>query len=543
LNLVAAHDDAIEADLERRRDDRSLIQEGEELSRSLRAYLRQAWHVLKPDDPFVDNWHIGAMCEKFEAVTAGEIRKLFIWVPPGSTKTITSNICWPTWSWTRKPSLRFLCWSYDMEIAIEAAVPARDLIMSPWYQDRWGHLFELKVDLNKKAAYFNNRGGARFSAAPNAKKVTGRHVDIILADDPNDAVSVEGFSENELDKVNNFHDGALPTRYKDPKTGVEVVIQQRLHEKDLSGHLIDSGWEVLCLPERYDPNHQFVWPDDPRTEGDLLWPQRIGEAENKERIARLGAHRAAGQLQQEPASRVGEILLRAYWNYYPEEILEEVEQGDVRRLPQFNLIVCSWDTSFKDKTTNDPVAGGCWGIVGPDRYLLRTWYERANLSRTKTEMLVMRSWAMERWPNAGIYTLIEKKSNGVEIIQQLRREIPGVHPYNPGNLDKTQRAVAAEPDLSSGNVFIAGAAKPPHDELGRGAEYVPGKTPAWAQEVIEQCAKFPRGRNDDLVDMVTQGLNWSRTKGQRRARVYDPSAIRVPAVAGIPTGATSTLRS
>lgn len=543
MNLVAAHDDAIEADLARRREDRSLIQEGEELSKSLFGYVRQGWHVLKPDDPFVNNWHIGAMSDALENVTSGEVRKQFIWVPPGSTKTITGSICWPTWSWTRKPSLRFLVWSYDMEIAIESAVPARDLIMSTWYQDRWGHLFDLKVDLNKKAAYFNDRGGARFSAAPNAKKVTGRHVDIILADDPNDAASVEGFSETELDKVNNFHDGTLPTRYKDPKTGSEVIIQQRLHEKDLSGHLFDHGWEVLCLPERYDPNHQFVWPDDPREPGELLCPARIDDVENAERIKRLGAHRAAGQLQQEPASRVGEILLRAFWNYYPEEILEDVERGDVRGLPAFNLIVCSWDTSFKDKTTNDPVAGGAWGIVGADRYLLRTWNERANLSRTMTEMLVMRQWAMDRWPSAGLYTLIEKKSNGVEIIQQLRREIPGVHPYNPGNLDKTQRAIAAEPDLSSGNVFIAGAAKPPLDEFGRGAEYLPGKTPAWAQEVIEQCAKFPRGRNDDLVDMVTQAINWSRTKGQRRARVYDPSAMRVPAVSGIPTGMGSTLRS
>jgi phage terminase large subunit-like protein len=110
-----------------------------------------------------------------------------------------------------------------------------------------------------------------------------------------------------------------------------------------------------------------------------------------------------------------------------------------------------------------------------------------------------------------------------------------VHPYNPGNLDKTQRAVAAEPDFSSGNIFICGEAKPPHDELGRGPEYVPGKTPAWAQEVIEQCAKFPRGRNDDLVDMTTQAVNWVRTKGQKRSRVYDPSSIRMPTPAGIPT--------
>jgi phage terminase large subunit-like protein len=553
VSLVDAHADAIAADLDRRKDSKSLVEEGIELASSLRMYLRHGWHVIRPDDPFVDNWHIGAMCEKLEAVTAGEIRKLFIWVPPGSTKTITANIAWPTWSWTRKPSLRFLCWSYDMDIAIEAAVPARDLLLSSWYLDRWGHLFELKEDLNKKAAYFNTRGGARFSAAPNAKKVTGRHVDIILADDPNDAVSVEGFSETELDKVNNFHDGALPTRFKNPKTGVEVIIQQRLHEKDLSGHLLDAGWEVLCLPERYDPHHQFVWPTDPRRaappvsdpkrNGPLLWPERIGEAENAARLKTLGEHRAAGQLQQEPASRQGEILLRAFWNYYPEEAMEAAEEFDVSMLPRFTHIVCSWDTAFKDKTTNDPVAGGVWGIIGPDRYLLRTFDARAALAKTKTEMKAMREWALARWPNAALYTLIEKKANGAEIIAQLRTEIPGVRAYNPGDLDKTQRAVAAEPDFNSGNVFIAGAAQPPHDELGRGQNYVPVKTPAWAQDVIEQCAKFPRGRNDDLVDMTTQAVNWTRKNIGRGSTLLSPADMQMPALAGIPAGASSILGS
>lgn len=541
--LVDAHADAIEADLERREKDQSFVEQGVELSQSLRKYVRASWHVVRPDDAFVDNWHIGAMCELLEEVTLGKIRRLLIWVPPGSMKTITCSVAWPSWMWTHTPSYRFLTCMYDMDMAIETGMlPGRDLIQSPWYQDRWGHVFRIKEDQNRRAAYQNDRGGARFAAAPNAKKVTGRHVHCTLLDDPNDAQSAEALDAAELEKVNGWHDAALPTRFADPKTGVKVIIQQRLHEEDLSGHVIEQeDYTVLCLPERYNPIHQFTWPGDPRSEGELLWPTRIGEVENKNRIEIMGLHRASGQLQQEPAAREGQILKRAFWNYYAAEALEAAEAGDVSLLPGFSHIVCSWDTAFKDKTTNDLVAGGVWGVHGPDRYLLRTYHDHAALAATKTQMLTMREWALARWPNAAVRTLVEGKANGPDIVKQLRRQIPGVKLYNPGNADKTQRAIAAEPDLDSGHVFIAGAARPPLDELGRGKDYVPVLTPAWAQEVIEQCARFPKGKHDDLVDMATQAINWIRLNIGRGTSLHSPADEQLPPVAGIPVGVGSIL--
>jgi predicted phage terminase large subunit-like protein len=540
-NLVDAHLDAIKADLDRRKEGKSLVEEGLALSKSLRLYVRQSWHVIQPDVEFKDNWHIGAMCEQLEEISAGRLRRLLIWVPPGSMKTITVSVCWPTWEWTRDPTLRYLSASYDMDLVIEQAmIPSRDLILSDWYQSRWGHIFALKADLNLKRSYANSRGGRRFASAPNAKKATGRHAHRIVIDDPSDANSAEATSEAELSKVITWHDGTLPTRFADPKTGVKVIVQQRLHERDLSGHVLESDgpekWRVLCLPEVFEPTHPFMWPEDPRSEGELLWPDRVDLDAHRERQQTLGGHRAAGQLQQRPSAREGEILKRAYWRYYARELLEAAEEGDVSLFPRFRLIICSWDTSFKDKSSSDPVAGGLWGIHLGDRYLLRTIHERAALSRTKTLMLELRQWGLDRWPNAAHRVLIEKKSNGVEIIEQLRKQIPGVTTYNPGNLDKTQRAEAAEPDLESGNVFICGAAMPTLDD------YDPAFTPAWSQEVIDQAAAFPNAKQDDLVDMVTQLLNWVRIRGQMRAKVYSPADMRLPATAGIPAGGRSTVR-
>lgn len=543
--LIDAHIDALEADLRRREDGVSLIEEGVELSGDLRAYIRAAWHVLQPSTKFIDNWHIGAMCDKLEAVTRGEIDKLLIWVPPGTMKTITGDVAWPTWEWTSRPGLRYMTSTYDLEMQIEIGMlPSRLLIESDWYQDRWSHVYRMRLDLNKRAVYANDHGGARYAVAPNAKKVTGRHVHRILHDDPNDALSAEGTSESELQKVIDWHDGTLPTRHQDPERPVEIIIQQRLHEKDLSGHVHDETWEVLCLPERYDPKHPFVWPEDPRTEpGELLWPSRIGETANAARKKTLGSHRASGQLQQEPTSRTGEILLRAWWAYYHPAKLEKADYGDVSELPRFSQIICSWDTAFQDKTTSDNVAGGIFGCHGADSYLLRTWNDQANLPRTMTLMMEYRDWAIARWPRAACRVLIENKSNGPQIIAEMRRKVPGIVKYNPGNLDKIQRAIAATPEIESGNVFVAGVPMPPFDEQGRGEDYDPTRTPAWAQDVIEQCVKFPKGAHDDLVDMVTQLVNYRRIQGLGRTRVYSPANVQLPALAGVPTGGSSTFPS
>jgi len=548
MHRVDADDIALEIDLERRLAGRSLRDEGERLSGSLYQYVREAWHVLNPDTPFLDNWHIGMICEQLEDVSAGHCRRLLIWLPPGAMKTSIVSICWPTWEWTTRPGLRYLVGSYHHDVAIDdMALPARNLILSEWYRERWGHVFQLRRDANRRRFYANDKGGFRTIASPTKKGVaTGRHFDRIIIDDPSNAQSAEATTERALEEVIGWHDGTLVTRFRDPNTGVEVVVQQRLHERDLSGHIIETqgaDWRVLCLPYRYEPDHPFVWPDDPRDEKDLLWPERLSGGVEERYRRTLGGHRAAGQLQQRPAAREGEILKRGYWRYYPEAILDAAERGDISGFPAFRVIICDWDTSVKEKTSSDPVAGGLWGIIRGDRYLLKTFNERASLSRTMTEMLTMREWALSRWPRAGIRLLIENKSNGPDIIAELRRMVPGVTKYNPGNSDKTMRAEAAEPDFESGNVFICGAPFGKLDELGRGTDYDPPVTPPWAQEVIDQCASFPNSRHDDLVDMVTMCLNWVRTRGQKRAQLYSPADVMLPVPVGIPTGARSILRS
>ena len=514
------------AERERRERRESLAQEAERLSSSLSDFIRAAWHVLERR-PLIPAWHIDAISDHVTAAFDGQIRKLAINIPPRAMKSMTVSVMAPAWEWTRRPETRFLTASYVDKLATDFSVASRDLIRSGWYQARFGDRFQMKSDADLKTRYFNDQGGHRIATSVGGS-ATGSGGDIIIVDDPHNTEDVE--SEIARDAVIDWHDGTLSTRFNDPEAGVEILIMQRVHERDLTGHVLDldpGEWTLLCLPEEYEPNHPFVYPPavsladgrvlrgDQRSEpGTLLHPERIGPGAHAERLRRLGSYRAAGQLQQRPAAHEGAILKRTYWRWFDPSLLDDER---LHLLPSFTSIVSSWDTSYKDKTSSDYVAGGTWGILGADRYLLRLTVARMNLTASKTAMKEHRAWALERWPHLPVRVLIEKSANGVEIIEQLAREVTGLVAVT-ASVDKTLRAFAAQPDLESGNVFLPGFQSP------EGSGYDESRTPSQVQELVEQAAKFPRAEHDDMVDMVTQLLNWIRLNA--------PTALRTASAVG-----------
>ncbi len=490
----------------------SFAEQAERYSGSLTAFVKAAWPVLLPRAKYVHGWHVDAICERLEAITNGEIKKLQFWVPPGSMKSLNVSVMWPAWEWTHAPWLRYMTASYGLKLATDLAVRGRDLVESEWYQNRWPHV-QLKADENLKQSYLTTQGGARYVTAPTAKGGgTGKHADRILIDDPIDAQAAEATSAAVLNATNEWYDAVLPTRFADPKEGVEVIIMQRLHQEDLAAHALQMSddWEVLCLPERYEAAHPYAWRGDPRKEGELLWPDRVGEKENANRRARLGAHRAAGQLQQRPSAREGDLLRRGHWRYYDKSLWD-----DPSKHAKFRMIVTSWDTAFKDKTTSDFVAGQVWGARGADRLLLRLTKERMALSATKRAIKEFDVWVRETFPGVPVYHLIEKSANGVEVISELKREITGITAV-VASVDKVLRVEAAEPTLESGNCWLPGRAN--FD----GTDYDPEFTPAAVQEFVESCSAFPNASHDDDVDAWSQAMNWLNARGTKAATFSSP---------------------
>lgn len=485
---------------------RDVEEQREELPQSLSKFIAAGWHVIKPEEKYLHNWHIDVICEHLEAVTKGEITRLQVWIPPGTMKTGTISVFWPAWEWTQRPWLRYWTASYETRLAGRMSTMARDLMQSDWYQARWGDQFRFIRE--GEHYYGNDRGGTRLATAP-ASTGTGEHGHRIIIDDPINARAADATSRVILNDTNDWYDGTVVTR----GIGIDharVIVMQRLHDNDLAIHVLQQeDWEVLCLPERYEANHPFVWPDDPRKEGELLWPEHRDEKLSNALAASLGSHRAAGQLQQRPAAREGEILKRAWWRFYDPRIRAEERWAELGRM---GMVVVSVDTPLKDKETSDNVAIQCWGVKGADRYLLDLRLGKMNYGLAKRSIREMALWARKIWRCQHV-VLIENAGYGVELVIDLKRELTGVHAIAPGKEgNKETRAESASDALESGNYFLPGIGPPTHPA------YDEHRSPSDVVAFVHSAAIFPHGVHDDDVDAWSQFGNWIRSKSTQPIR-------------------------
>jgi predicted phage terminase large subunit-like protein len=502
------------------RDRRDRREESDACERDLATFIRHAWKVLKPEERYKHNWHIDAICDKLMAVSRGEIKRLQIWIPPGTSKSLTVSVFWPAWEWTTNPWLRYFGASYQVGLAGHLAAMSRDLMMGtndPWYPDRWGHVF--KFEHEGEHFFDNDKGGTRLATAPNAAG-SGEHGHRIIIDDPINAKAVDATSAVTLNETNSWYDSTVVSRGIG-NDHARVIIMQRLHENDLAGHVLEkTHWEILCLPERYEPSHQFVWPHDPRqVEGELLWPAHRGEMESDELAAGLTPHRAAGQLQQRPSAKEGDLLQSSWWRFYDPRI-RSMEEWD--KLPAFSMVVQTMDCPLKDKETNDNVAIQIWGVHGVQRYLLDLRLGKMSYPQAKRAAKEMALWARRTWPRARHVFLIEGGGYGSDLHIDLKMELTGMTKVSPAqDGDKVVRADRASDSLESGHCFLPGCGPP-----WRPPVYEAGQTPADVADFIHNCAAFPNAPHDDDVDAWSQFINWLRGKQTRPMRSSSPSKMR-----------------
>ena len=455
--------------------------------RSLRDFVEMAWSILEPDVEFRSNFHIDAMCDHLEAVTRGEIKLLWMNLPPSCGKSLVMSAFWPAWEWITNPRLRYLCVSYEQRLSTRNNRWCRDIVMSQWYQDRWPHV-QLAHDQNQKEQYQTTEGGWRIGTTPGGRG-TGEHPDRKIFDDPHNVKQAE--SDVQRMQAIDFYDGTMSSRGL-TRGAATVGGMQRVHERDLSGHVLAKGGPVVHLnvPMRYEPQRMETTPlgwNDPRTTpGELMWPDLITDAMVSALERDMGSYRAAGQLQQRPAPMAGGLLKRDWWKYY-------------KHTPALNTIVLSWDTALKAKTNSDYTVGQAWGQgAGSDRYLLRLKRGQWELPDMIREAKELHEWAMATYPGARVTTLVENAAAGPEVIAKLRRQITGVVAINVDK-DKVLRVQAASPAVEGGNCWLPGVALPD-------GTCDTGLTPAWVQDFVAECASFPNAAHDDRVDAFTQAM-------------------------------------
>lgn len=417
--------------------------------------------MLEPSAPFVPGMHVDAICLHLQALIEGRIQNLIINVPPGHAKSLLTCVFWPAWVWIDRPEVRFLFSSHRAELAIRDSLKCRSLIESDWYQVRFGNRFELRGDQNQKQRFENTCTGYRVVTPVGTG--TGERGDIIVVDDPTSVEQAE--SDAERKAANEWWSGTMSTRVNDLRTGHRVVIQQRLHEDDLTGHLLEKGgYDLLMLPEEFEPERvrstSIGWSDLRTEPGQLLWPERIGNQELGTIKRDLGGYRYAGQYQQRPSPAGGGILKRWWFRYWKPRGIElapvsvRLADGNWQQVPaverpeEFDQQWQSWDMAFKDLDTSDYVVGQVWGAKGADRFLLDQWRERMSFLQTLEAVKAL----SEKWPMA-VRKLIEDKANGSAVIASLQHEIQGLIAVNPEG-GKGARAHAASPLIEAGNVYL-----------------------------------------------------------------------------------------
>ena len=487
------------------------LEDRENAEKSFHQFVRQSWHTYEGDTPFVNGWHIGAVAEHMEAVALGQIRNLIINVPPRSSKSSIVAVAFPAWVWIHKPSKQFLYSSYSANISIRDSVKCRRLIESPWFQARWGKVFKLVGDQNTKSRFINNKSGYRIATSTGGT-VLGDGANFLICDDPNGALETN--SDTKRESTNNWFDQGWSTRLNDSKVDCKIVVQQRLHEGDISGHIMknddSNSWTKLILPMEYESSRKCrtiilpstngkVWEDPRDVDGELLCPERTGEEELKKLKQDLGSqYTISGQLQQRPSPEEGGIIKKTWFKWWKHS-----------RPPQIEHIILSVDTALEAKEMNAYSAALTLGLFKDDYGIMNLMLlsmMRAKLEYPELRKLIQRMAldyrddCLERpirpdGAHKPDVVLIEAKASGISLIQDLMRAGIIATRFDPTKHgDKVQRVRLITHLLENGKVWVP--AKPP--------DYT--KLRPFADLFTEQCGLFPNSESRDIVDCLTQCL-------------------------------------
>lgn len=484
-------------------------------SRSFAAFVKQAWQYAPSVDPLGWSWHMDVLCSHLEESARGRMRRLLINIPPGHAKSVLVSVLWPAWIWTWWPKCQFMFGSYSAEVATRDSLRCRAVIESDWYKENYSGpgKWRLRHDQNAKHWFINTAGGERFATGVGG---TGRRAHVIGIDDPLD--TEDRHSRAARDRANDWIGTTLSQRFPDARTGIVVMIMQRLDEKDPSAFVLaGGGWQHLMMPSEYDPErasitHHMVngelrefWRDPREERGALLFRLRFPEEvlEDYKRVNQLGPSGFATLHQQNPQPEGGNLFKLEDWRFWkPDEQWREklgyldtsvrprgcidsddspAKPLDMDALEELELSVDGAGGSETDDGSFTVIQA--WGRIGARRPLLYQVRRRMDFVDSVAEL----QRVIKLFPRAR-RKLIEAKASGKPIINSLERHhgITGIEPINPTS-NKEDRARIGQPYQRAHNV-----------ELPEGAPF--------NDEYVTEHAVFPKGANDDQVDCTSQAL-------------------------------------
>ena len=422
-------------------------------------FVRNMW----PE--FIAGKHHKIISEKLERVANGELKRLIINMPPRHTKSEFASYLFPAWMIGKNPSMKIIQATHTTELAVGFGRKVKNLLERDEYLEIFPDA-KLAVDSKASGRWDTARGGMYYAVGVGSN-LAGRGADLCIIDDPHSeqtAMSNAGF-----DDAWDWYTGGPRQRLQ--PGGSIIVVMTRWSEKDLTGQLTRSmardpladQWEIVEFPMELPS-------------GDACWPEYWSQADMVAVKASIPVSKWNAQYQQNPTGDETSILKREWWNLWEKE-----------SVPALEYVIQSYDTAFSKKETADYSAITTWGVFFPNEsgtpnlILLDSIKGRWDFPELKDKAYELyKFWDPET-------VIIEAKATGMPLTHELRNMgIPVVN-FTPsrGN-DKVSRVHSVAPLFESGMIWA------------------PDET--WAEELIEECAAFPNGEYDDLVDSTTQAL-------------------------------------
>ena len=444
------------------------------LRRDFYGFAQKVFTTLNPGTPFTRGQHIRLVAEWMTFMREGTQGRMIINLPPRHLKSVLGSIALSAWLLGHNPSLQIICVSYSAEFSNKLSRDTRTIMESRWYRAMFPGTRLVRSAANELTTTAH---GCRMATSVDGV-LTGRGADLII-DDP--LKPDEALSDTQRAHVNEWFDGTLYSRLNDKRKGNILLIMQRLHEDDLTGHLeAKGGWDQLVLPAIAEEDIDVVIKTE---SGPLRFCRKAGEALHPEREPletlhtirqTIGEYNFAGQYQQRPAPRDGGMVKRAWFKSYTE----------AERPERFGLVLQSWDTANKTTELSDYSVCTTWGVDGQHLYLL-------DVFRGKLEFPELKRAVRERAALHGAGTvLIEDKASGTQLIQELI--VDGMHAvkaYKPeGSMDKVMRMHAQAGTIENGFVHLPNRAE-------------------WLDAYLHEMTTFPHAKHDDQVDSTAQALH------------------------------------
>ena len=427
--------------------------------------------------------HHRRLANIFEEIAAGKKKRVIVNIAPRHGKSELISYLAPAWFLGKYPHKKVIMASHTADLAVDFGRRVRNLVADEKYKDIFPQI-ELQQDSKSASRWGTNFKGEYFAIGVGGA-LAGRGADLFIIDDPHSEQEAKQMRpEVFLPAWEWFQSGPIQRLMPG---GAIIVVMTRWSKLDLTAQIVNhmvknedaDQWEVVEFPAIL-PSGKALWPD--------FWP--VEELEAKK--VGMDPRYWQAQYMQDPTAEEGALIKREWWQIWDKESPPECE-----------FIIMSLDAAQEANNRADYNALTTWGVFQNEEtnvcniILLNSVKKRMEFPELKAMVLQeYKEWE----PDAFI---VEKKSNGSALYQELRRMGVPVSEFTPGKgQDKIARVNAVSDLFSSGIVWA------------------PDRR--WAKEVIEECNDFPSGANDDLVDSTSQALLRFRNGGFLRLPTDEP---------------------